>query len=76
MQRHLTELPASGRVALLSGSQGLNMKAAVWIGIAMVVAWGILWLGIKMAVGAVHVLLILGLIAIAWGLFSRSRTTP
>ena len=52
------------------------MKAAVWIGIAMVVAWGILWLGIKMAVGAVHVLLILGLIVIAWGLFSRSRTTP
>ena len=52
------------------------MKASVWIGLAMVVAWGILWLGIKMAVAAVHVLLVLGLIAIAWGLFSRARNTP
>jgi hypothetical protein len=52
------------------------MKVLVWIGLAMVVAWGILWLGIKMAIGAVHVLLILGLIAIAWGLFGRAGTNP
>lgn len=52
------------------------MKVSVWIGLALVVAWGILWLGIKMAIGAIHLLLILGLIAIAWGLVGRAGTNP
>lgn len=54
------------------------MKVLVWIGLAMIVCWGILWLGVKMAVGAVHLLLLLGLVLVGWGLFSglthRSRT--
>ncbi|HEY4368443.1 MAG TPA: hypothetical protein VGN07_14500 [Steroidobacteraceae bacterium] len=52
------------------------MKPLVWIGIAMIICWGILWLGIKMAVAAVHLLLLLGLILIVWGLVhGRSSTT-
>lgn len=55
------------------------MKALVWIGLAMIVCWGILWLGVKIAVGAIHVLLLLGLVLVGWGLFAamihRSRTT-
>jgi Flp pilus assembly protein TadB len=43
------------------------MKFLVWIGMAMVVCWGILWLGIKIAVGAVHLLLVLGVVLIVWG---------
>ncbi|HEY5809207.1 MAG TPA: hypothetical protein VIT67_14635 [Povalibacter sp.] len=52
------------------------MKVLVWLGIAMLVAWGILWLGIKMAVGAVHLLLVLGLVAIAWGLLHPRGSEP
>lgn len=47
------------------------MKVIVWIGVAMVLCWGILWLGIKMAVAAVHLLLLLGLILIGWGMLRR-----
>lgn len=52
------------------------MKLGVWLGIALLVAWAILWLGVKMAVGAIHLLLVLGVIAIAWGLLSRTRSQP
>jgi len=49
------------------------MKLLVWIGIAMVICWGLLWLGIKIAVGAVHLLLLLGVVLIGWGLLRRGR---
>jgi hypothetical protein len=49
------------------------MKALLWIGVVMVVCWGILWLGIKIAVGAIHLLLILGVALIAWGLVNHLR---
>lgn len=49
------------------------MKALVWLGLALVVAWGVLWLGIKMAVFAVHLLLLIGLALIGWGLLYRGR---
>lgn len=51
------------------------MKVLVWIGIAMVICWGLLWLGIKIAVGAVHLLLLLGLVLIGWGLLQRGQDT-
>lgn len=44
------------------------VKPLVWIGIAMVICWGVLWLGVKMAIGAVHLLLLLGVVLIGWGL--------
>ena len=47
------------------------MKVLFWIGVAMVVCWGLLWLGIKIAVGAVHLLLILGIALIGWALLRR-----
>ncbi|MDY6945670.1 MAG: hypothetical protein SXG53_08120 [Pseudomonadota bacterium] len=49
------------------------MKPLVWLGIGLVVAWGILWLGIKMAVLAVHLLLIIGVVLIGWGLLHRGN---
>ena len=51
------------------------MKVLVWIGIAMVICWGLLWLGIKIAVGAVHLLLLLGLVLIGWGLLHKGTKT-
>lgn len=50
------------------------MRFLVWIGIAMVICWGLLWLGIKIAVGAVHLLLLFGVVLIGWGLVHRGRT--
>lgn len=50
------------------------MKFAIWIGIAMVICWAILWLGIKMAMAAVHLLLLVGAILIIWGMIQRGRS--
>jgi hypothetical protein len=47
------------------------VKFLVWIGIAMVICWGVLWLGIKMAIGAVHLLLLLGVVLIVWGVLRK-----
>jgi len=49
------------------------MKPLVWLGIALVVAWGVLWLGIKLAVFAVHALLLIGVALIGWGLLHRGQ---
>jgi hypothetical protein len=58
------------------GAEGAAMKALVWLGLALVVAWGVLWLGIKMAVFAVHALLIIGVALIGWGLLRRDHAKP
>lgn len=50
------------------------MKFVTWIGMAMVICWAVLWLGIKMAVAAVHLLLLLGAVLILWGLIQRGRS--
>lgn len=47
------------------------MKPLFWIGLAMIVCWGLLWLGIKIAIGAVHLLLVLGIVLIGWALLRR-----
>jgi len=57
----------------LRKARGDAMKLLVWIGLAMVICWGLLWLGIKIAVGAVHLLLLLGVVLIGWGLLRRGR---
>jgi hypothetical protein len=49
------------------------MKVLFWLGVAMVICWGILWLGIKLAVGAIHLLLLLGVVLIGWGLLQTKR---
>jgi Flp pilus assembly protein TadB len=77
------EAPAAGGTVLwmrrcTSGSRNVGawrevMKFLVWIGIAMVICWGLLWLGIKIAVGAVHLLLLLGVVLIGWGLLHTGR---
>ena len=63
------------------------MKILVWLGIALVVCWGILWLGmpggiflslvgIKIAVGAIHLLLLLGAALIVWGFIQGRKSVP
>ena len=52
------------------------MKILVWLGIALVVCWGVLWLGIKIAVGAIHLLLLLGAALIVWGFIQGRKSAP
>lgn len=52
------------------------MKVLFWIGLAMVVCWGILLLGLKITVSEIHLVLILGAILIGWGLLQRQFSSP
>ena len=50
------------------------MRAYLWLGIALVVLWAFLWLGLKMAAGAIHILAIVGLILVVWGLIKSGAS--
>jgi hypothetical protein len=47
------------------------MQPLVWVGIVMVVLWAVMWIGLKVATGMIHVLVILGLAFVIWGLIKR-----
>ena len=51
------------------------MKALLWIGIVLTILWAVLWLGVKIAVGAIHLLLLAGLVLIVWGAISHARSS-
>jgi uncharacterized membrane protein YqjE len=49
----------------------------VWVGVAILVVWAVLWLSVKIAAIGVHLLLLLGLAFIIWGLMKRtSQSSP
>jgi hypothetical protein len=49
------------------------MKATLHaIGLLLIVVWLVLWLAVKITFAAVHVLLLLGVAMIVFGLLSRS----
>ena len=43
----------------------------VWLGIVLVVAWAFLWLGLKLATGLIHLVFVIGLALVIWGLVKR-----
>lgn len=47
------------------------MHALVWIGVVLLVLWAILWLGFKIVGGIVHLLVLLAIVFIIWGLLKR-----
>jgi len=47
------------------------MQALIGLGVALVVLWAFLWLGLKIAAGAIHILFLLGLVLVIWGLVKR-----
>lgn len=47
------------------------MGGLVILRILLLVAWGVLWLGFNIVGGLVHVLVVLAVIFIAWGLLKR-----
>ena len=47
------------------------MHALVWLGIALLVLWAILWLGFKIVGGLVHLLVLAAIVFIVWGLVKK-----
>jgi hypothetical protein len=47
------------------------MKLLMWLGVALIAAWIVLWLGIKIAAVAVHLVLLVGVGFILWALLRR-----
>ena len=47
------------------------MQALVWLGIVLVALWAVLWMGLKVASGFIHVVFIVGLALVIWGLIKR-----
>ena len=47
------------------------MSALVWLGILLLVAWAVLWLGFHVVSGLVHLLVLAAVVLIAWGLLKR-----
>lgn len=45
------------------------------IGILLIVTWLVLWLAVKITFGAIHLLLVLGVLAILIGLFRTRGST-
>ena len=50
---------------------GAAMRPLVWLGIVLVVLWAVLWIGLKIATGFIHLLVIVGLAFVIWGLIKR-----
>ena len=46
-------------------------RPTVWLGIILVIAWAVLWLGLKLATGLIHLLVVVGLALVVWGLIKR-----
>lgn len=42
-----------------------------WLGVALLVLWAVLWLGFKIVSGVVHLLVIVGLAFLVYGLIKR-----
>lgn len=47
------------------------MHVLVWIGIVLLVLWGVLWLGFNIVSGLVHLLVLVAVVMIAWGLLKK-----
>lgn len=47
------------------------MHGYVWLGIVLLVLWALLWLGLKIVSGLVHLLVVAAVIFIVWGLLKK-----
>ena len=47
------------------------MHFFVWLGVALLVLWGILWLGFKIVSGLVHLIVLVAVVLIVWGLVKK-----
>lgn len=47
------------------------MHPFVWLGVVLLVLWAVLWLGFKIVSGVVHLLVIVGVAFLIWGLVKK-----
>ena len=47
------------------------MKPLVGLGVLLVIVWAVLWLGLKIASGMIHLIVIIGIAFVIWGLLKR-----
>ena len=47
------------------------MGALVALGIVFIVLWAVLWIGFHIVAGLVHLLIVIGVILLVWGLIKR-----
>jgi hypothetical protein len=47
------------------------MHVLAWLGIVLLVLWAVLWLGFKIVSGVVHLLVIIGVVLLVWGLLKK-----
>lgn len=47
------------------------MHPMVWLGVVLLILWALAWLVFKVVSGLVHLLLILAVIFVIWGLVKR-----
>jgi len=43
----------------------------VWLGVALLVLWAVLWLGFKIVSGVVHLIVIAAVVFLIWGLVKK-----
>lgn len=51
------------------------MSILKWLGIAIIIAWLVLWLAVKITFGAIHLLLLLGVALLVVG-FVKATNKP
>jgi hypothetical protein len=49
----------------------MTMHPFVWIGVILLVLWAVLWIGFKVVSGLVHLLVLVALAMIVWGLMKK-----
>ncbi len=47
------------------------MNGLVMLGVVLVVIWAVLWLGFHIVSGLVHLLVVVGLVILVWGIVKR-----
>jgi hypothetical protein len=45
--------------------------ALVWIGILLLILWAVLWLGFHIVAGVIHLIVLVAIVMIVWGLMKR-----
>ena len=47
------------------------MHPFVWLGVILLVLWAVLWLGFHIVAGVIHLLVIVGVAFLVWGLVKK-----
>lgn len=47
------------------------MHPFVWLGVVLFILWAVLWLGFKIVSGVVHLVVIVAIVLIVWGLVKK-----